>query len=157
MRNTFADMAAHLRPPEPRRAQRFGALVVAIVLAAAVLIGFRGEPRDEATTTLVQSASNVTTAPTVLGEVIERTTTLPLASPASAVGVTTTSTEAPATTAFTPAPTNPPPALGPPVSITRPPDRTTTTTAPTTTSSTTTTTERTTTTTDGSTTTSIEL
>ena len=136
-------MANHLRPPDRRHARPLGALAVALGVALLVVAAMSGQAPDEDTTELVQPATDVSTEPTVLGSTIERSTTLPSAPPASALGFTTTTSDdssdddgggnggggggpAPTTQATTS------PTLGPPVSFTN-----TTTTRPTTTTSTT--------------------
>ena len=153
MRNTVPAMASHLRPSYRRHARPLGALAVALGVALLVIAAMSGRSPDNDTTELVQPATDVSTEPTVLGSTIERSTTLPSAPPASALGFTTTSTTgddgpsgggrgggggggggpAPTTQATTS------PTLGPPVAITN-----TTTTRPTTTTTTTTSTTSTT-------------
>jgi hypothetical protein len=127
-------MASHLRPSYRRHARPLGALAVAFGVALLVIAAMSGRSPDDDTTELVQPATDVSTEPTVLGSTIERSTTLPSAPPASALGFTTTSTTsddspsggggggggpAPTTQATTS------PTLGPPVAITN-----TTTTRP---------------------------
>ena len=145
VRNTVPAMANHLRPSDRRLARPLGALVLALGVALLVIAAMSGRAPDDDTTEVVQPASDVSTDPTVLGSTIERSTTIPTAPPASALGfTTTTSTTSGARSGGGggggPAPTTQgttSPTLGPPVSITNPGTRpTTTTTSSTTTTST---------------------
>ena len=146
-------MASHMQPPRSK-ARPIGVLAVALGVGLSVLVIFdRGGDDDDAA--LVRDAASHSTAPTVLGEVVEGSTTLPAAPPASPATFATATDAAPSdgTGATSPAPTQPPgttsPTILPPVSITSPdPPRTTTTTEPTTTTEATTTTSEPTTTTE---------
>lgn len=151
-----------MRPPESKT-RPVGVLAIALGVAVLVLAAFDGGADDEAVT-LVRPATDVSTEPTALGEVIERSTTLPPSPTASpATFALTADDPAAVNTGGSPSTDRPgastSPTLGPPVSITSPsPPRTTTTTAPTTstTEDSTTTTEESTTTTEASTTTTTE-
>ena len=147
-----------MRPPESKT-RPVGVLAIALGVAVLVLAAF-----DDEAVTLVRPATDVSTEPTALGEVIERSTTLPPSPTASpATFALTADDPAAVNTGGSPSTDRPgastSPTLGPPVSITSPsPPRTTTTTAPTTstTEDSTTTTEESTTTTEASTTTTEE-
>jgi hypothetical protein len=150
-------MASHMRPPRSK-ARPFGILAVALGVGLLVLVVFdqNGDDDDAA---LVRDEAEQTTDPTVLGEVIERSTTLPAAAPAIPATFAVDSDSGSGSGAGEGGPTGPTstqppdttnPTLIPPTSITSPnPPRTTTTTAPTTTTTDgPTTTEPTTTTTE---------
>lgn len=145
-----------MRPPESKT-RPVGVLAVALGVLVLVLAAFDGRASDDAVT-LARPATDAPTEPTVLGEVIERSTTLPASS--ATLALTADDPAAASTTGGSPSTDRPgastSPTLGPPVSITSPsPPRTTPTTAPTTstTEDSTTTTEESTTTTEAPTTT----
>src|SRR5262245_14563577 len=81
LRDTDRAVPAHLRPPERHAARPLGALAIAVGIALLVVAGLGSRPAEEGTTQLVQPATDASTAPTVLGEGVERTS-VPEAPPA---------------------------------------------------------------------------
>lgn len=146
-------MASHMQPPRSKT-RPFAILAVAVAVGLFVVVVFDRDGDDDA---LVRDTPERSTAPTVLGEVTERATTLPAAPPAIpatfAVGSEPVAGEEdPPGPTVTQPPDTTSPTLIPPTSITSPnPPRTTTTTSTTqpTTTEATTTTEPTTTSTPG--------
>ncbi len=140
-------------PALTSKARILVALVLAIGSATMFVAAFSGLTGDDGE--VGEPSPDTSTEPTVLGEVVDGTsTTLPDAPPASPVSFTIaddgpTSTSGPSSGGTAPPTTAVPPdtspTIGPPVSITAPPRSTTTTASTTTTEPTTSTTSTTTT------------
>src|SRR5688572_390694 len=74
-------MASHLRPSRSK-ARALGVLAVAIGIGLLVLVVFE-QRSDDGEVTQVRPAAELTSEPTVLGEVVEGSSTLAVAPPAS--------------------------------------------------------------------------